>query len=228
MTRPIFLLVHGAFRGGWAWSRVVPGLSEAGYEAHAPSLPGSGERAHEVDDVLTLQDWVDDLQALVESVGLDDLVLVGHSQGGLVTTALAARIPDRTRLLVHLDAAVPRPGERAVDLGPSGFPLPARGTSIAPRPPVVGAEYDAGTVEWMSPLLSPTPVGPSLDPMPSVPATVHQRFYFCEGTPQGYPSTVTRARMDELGAPYEVLDASHDAPITSPHLVVATLLDCVG
>lgn len=228
MSSPTFLLVHGAFRGGWAWDRVVPGLTAAGYAVHAPSLPGAGERAHEVDDVLTLADWVDDLQALVENADLEDFVLVGHSQGGLVTSALAARMPSRIRLMVHLDAAVPRPGERAVDLGPSGFPLPERGTNIAPRLPSVGGEYDATTVAWMSPLLSPTPVGPSLDPMPAVPPTVRQRFYFCDGTPQGYPSTVTRARMDESGAEYDVLDTGHDAPITAPHLVVAALLGCVA
>lgn len=228
MTAPTFLLVHGAFRGGWAWSRVTPDLEAAGYEVHAPSLPGAGERAHELGDVWTLDAWVDALQSLVEAEDLRELVLVGHSQGGLVTTALAARVPDRIRLLVHLDAAVPDPGERGVDLGAAGLPLPARGSSVAPRPPAVGAEYDAVTVAWMGSLMTPTPVGPSLDPVPAVPASVLQRFVFCDGTPSGYPSTVTRARLDARRVEYDLLEAGHDAPITAPHLVVATLLDCVG
>ncbi len=115
-----FLLVHGAFRGGWAWSRVRPLLVAAGRDVHAPSLQGCGERAAGVEHVRGLETWVDELAALVEYEDLRDVVAVGHSQGGVVVSALAARIPERLGHLVFLDAAVPAPGERAVDLTPSG------------------------------------------------------------------------------------------------------------
>lgn len=222
------LLVHGAFRGGWAWAGVVEGLRAAGHEAHAPSLVGAGERVDELARVTSLDVWVDDLAAYVHIHGLDDVGLVGHSQGGIVTTALAARSPERIRCLVHLDAAVPDPGERAVDLGPSGYALPPREATVAPRDPVPDVWLSAELAAWMAPQLTLTPVAPSLDPLPVVPPTVVQHHYFCQGTPAGYPSSVTRARCDERGVAYRVLPAGHDAPITAPDLLVAELLRVAG
>lgn len=230
MSSP-FLLVHGAFRGGWAWRRLRPTLVEAGHDVYAPSLRGCGERRHELTRVTSLDVWVDELEALVVSEDLRDLVLVGHSQGGIVTSALAARLPDRLRCVVHLDAAVPDPGERALDLGPAGLPEPPRETVVAPRPLVPGegaaTDLDAETAHWVNERLSPTPVGPSLDPVPAVPSGVPQVYVFCSGTPTGYPSTVTRARLDERAVAYRVLEAGHDAAITSPQLVADLLLDLV-
>lgn len=221
--RATFLLVHGAFRGGWAWRRVRAGLQAAGAEVHTPSLAGAGERVAELDRVTSLDVWVDDLEALVHSEDLHELVVVGHSQGGLATTSLAARVPERIRALVHLDAAVPDPGERALDLLP-GNVTPPRTATVPPSWPTPDAWTAADVAEWMGPRLTPTPVGPSLDPVPGVPDRVAQHFVFCEGTPPGYPSTVTRERCDARGVPYEVLAAGHDAPLTRPDLVVDLLL----
>jgi len=225
-----FLLVHGAFRGGWAWQRVRPGLVAAGHDVHAPSLPGCGERRGEVGRVTSLDVWVDELEALVRAEDLGDVVLVGHSQGGIVTSALAARVPDRLRCLVHLDAAVPDPGERALDLGPALGVEPPRDAVVPFRPLAAdpGLGLDEATARWVNERLSPTPVGPSLDPVPGVPDSVRQHHVFCSGTPEGYPSTVTRARLEERGSPYEVLDAGHDAPLTAPELVTDLLLRLVA
>ena len=147
-----------------------------------------------------LDSWVDDLAALVLAEDLRDVVLVGHSQGGLVTTALAARLPERLRCVVHLDAAVPRPGERAVDLLGAPAVDPARDLVVPPRPLVAGDDLDERTAAWMNARLRGTPVAPSLDPVPAVPAEVPQVFAFCAGTPAGYPSRVTRDRRAAAGA----------------------------
>ncbi|NPC97682.1 alpha/beta fold hydrolase [Nocardioides sp. zg-DK7169] len=220
----VFVLVHGAFRGGWAWRRVRPLLVAAGYDVHAPSLLGAGERAAYVGDVRGLDSWVDDLEALVVVEDLRDVVLVGHSQGGLVTTALAARIPHRLRCVVHLDAAVPRPGERAIDLLGAGGPVPERGAVVAPRPLEAGGDLDEESVAWMNARLCATPVAPSLDPVPAVPAQVPQVFAFCARTPDGYPSRVTQARRAAAGECDVVLDCGHDAPMSAPGLVAQLLL----
>lgn len=225
--RTTFLLVHGAFRGGWAWRRVRSGLVAAGADVRAPSLVGAGERVAELDRVTSLDVWVDDLEAYVRAEDLHDVVLVGHSQGGLVTTSLAARVPERVRALVHLDAAVPDPGETALDLLP-GNVTPPRTATVPPSPPTPDAWTSVEIVDWVAPRLTPTPVGPSLDPVPGVPDQVAQHFVFCEGTPAGYPSTVTRERCDARGVAYEVLPAGHDAPLTRPDLVVELLLRVGG
>lgn len=219
-----FLLIHGAFRGGWAWQRVRPALTAAGHPVYAPSLPGAGERVHEIDRVTSLDVWVDEMEALVIAEDLDDLILVGHSQAGIVTTSLAARLPERIRSLVHLDAAVPRAGERALDLGPGGGPEPARDLRVPPRPLEPSDDLDVASAEWVNARLTPTPVGPSLDPVPGVPGGVVQHFVFCAGTPAGYPSTVTRSRIVAEQIHHTVLDCGHDAPVTAPGLVADLLL----
>lgn len=230
-----FLLLHGAFRGGWAWHRVRGLLSAAGHAVYAPSLPGAGERVGELGRVQSLDVWVEEMEALVVAEDLRGFVLVGHSQAGIVTTALAARVPDRIHRLVHLDAALPRPGERAIDLGPGGAEpprTPPRTLQVPPRPLVAGelgaADMDAETVGWVNARLTPTPVGPSLDPVPAVPASVPQEHYFCSGTPPGYPSTLTRARLEAEGVGFTVLDCGHDAPLTAPGLVSELLLGAAG
>lgn len=220
---PSFLLVHGAFRGGWAWRRVRPHLAAAGADVYAPSLPGTGERVAGLAEVTSLDVWVDDLVGLVEAEDLRELVLVGHSQGGIVTSALAARVPDRVSLLIHLDAAVPDAGECALDLLPGG-PVPPRTATVPPVPPAVDAWTTAELVEWMTPRMTPTPVGPSLDPLPPVPASVPQHYVFCTGTPSGYPSRITRDRCDARQVAYDLLDSGHDAPLVRPRLVADLLL----
>ncbi|MBD3926754.1 alpha/beta hydrolase [Nocardioides cavernae] len=220
-----YVLVHGAFRGGWAWARVRTRLLAAGHDVQAPSLAGAGERAaHHVSGLST---WVDELTDLLVLEDLHDVVLVGHSQGGVVVREVALRVPRRLRRLVYLDAAVPDPGERAVDLGPPPphpHSLPPRDTLVPARPLEPGGDLDVATAEWINARLTPTPLAPSLDPvadaLPDVPAT----YAFCTGTPATYPSGTTRRRLDERGTGYVLLDAGHDAPLTRPDAVAELLL----
>lgn len=221
-----FVLVHGAFRGGWAWSRVRPMLVAAGHDVHAPSLIGAGEHADRLAEVTGLQVWVDQVASLIELEDLVDVILVGHSQGGLVTSAVAARIPERIAAVVHLDAAVPAAGERAVDLMPMMGELPSRGSSVPPlQVTVESGEYDAPTVEWLNARLTASPVGPALDRVPAVPPSVRESFVFFSGTPDGYPSHATAARITAAGIESLVLDVGHDAPLSAPTCIAQTLMD---
>lgn len=220
-----FVLVHGAFRGGWAWSRVRPLLVAAGHDVHAPSLIGAGEHAGRIAEVTGLQIWVDQIAELIELEDLSDVVLVGHSQGGLVTSAVAARIPERIAVVVHLDAAVPAPGERAVDLMPIAGALPPRDASVPPRPVTTeSGEYDEPTVAWLNARLTASPVGPALDPVPAVPSDIREVFVFCARTPDGFPSRATRARVEATGVEPIVIDVGHDAPLSAPPQVADVLL----
>ena len=84
------VLIHGAWHGAWCWRRVLPGLRAAGHEAHAVTLTGVGERAHLLRPDLRLRDHIADVLGLIDAEELgDDLVLVGHSYGGLVMTGVA-------------------------------------------------------------------------------------------------------------------------------------------
>jgi pimeloyl-ACP methyl ester carboxylesterase len=106
-----FVLVHGAWHGGWCWQRVTALLHAAGHRAHAVTLTGLGERAHLLSPLITLETHIADVVNLLVAEELQEVVLVVHSYAGMLGTAVADRMPERLRHLVYVDAVVPRPGE---------------------------------------------------------------------------------------------------------------------
>ncbi|MFC5497145.1 alpha/beta fold hydrolase [Caenimonas terrae] len=106
-----FVLVHGAWHGGWCWRRVVQALASQGHRAHALTLTGVGERAHLMSSAITLETHIADVLAAIDAEEMDDVVLAVHSYAGMLGTAVADREPQRLRQLVYVDAVVPRPGE---------------------------------------------------------------------------------------------------------------------
>jgi pimeloyl-ACP methyl ester carboxylesterase len=106
-----FVLVHGAWHGGWCWQRVVDLLARQGHRAHAVTLTGVGERAHLLSPAITLETHIADVAGVIEAEELDQVVLAVHSYAGMIGTAIADRMAQRLRHLVYVDAVVPRPGE---------------------------------------------------------------------------------------------------------------------
>jgi len=115
MNRAAFVLVHGAWGGAWIWRRVLGPLRTGGHAVHAVTLTGNGERAHLRRRDIGLADHVADVLGLVEAEELGELILVGHSYGGMPITGAADRLLARggvrLRGLVYVDAMVPLPGE---------------------------------------------------------------------------------------------------------------------
>ena len=103
-----FVLVHGAWHGGWCWAQLADHLLRMGHDVHAPTLTGLGERRHLASPDITPDTHVLDVTSLIEMNDLQDIVLVGHSYGGLIVTGVASRMPDRLAALVYLDAVVPQ------------------------------------------------------------------------------------------------------------------------
>jgi pimeloyl-ACP methyl ester carboxylesterase len=110
------VLVHGRFLGGWCWRRVTSRLRASGHEVYSPTLTGSGDRQHQMNPRVGLEDHVQDLAQLIEFENLNDVLLVGHGFGGLVISGLADRLPDRLRHLVYLDGWVGQNGQSYLDL----------------------------------------------------------------------------------------------------------------
>lgn len=123
-----YVLVHGAWGGAQTWRSVRPLLWSAGHQVFTPSLTGIGERAHLANPQVSLRTHVDDVVATIHYEGLDDIVLVGFSYGGMVVTGALEHVADRVRELVYLDAFVPADGQSAFDLygrlAPSGITDP--------------------------------------------------------------------------------------------------------
>jgi pimeloyl-ACP methyl ester carboxylesterase len=111
-----YVLVHGASGGGWDWRTMDELLTARGHTVYRPTLTGLGERMHLSSPDINLSIHVSDVINIILFEGLDDIVLVGHSYGGMVITGVMNRIPERISHAVFLDAAVPADGMSAQDL----------------------------------------------------------------------------------------------------------------
>ena len=117
--RATYVIVHGAWGGSWDWKRVDALLAARGRAVVRVQLTGLGERAHLNSPEIGLETHVMDVVNTVLWEDLRDVVLVGHSYGGMVITGAADRVPDRIRHLVYVDAFVPRDGESLMDVVPA-------------------------------------------------------------------------------------------------------------
>ena len=111
-----FVLVHGAWFGGWCWQKVIPLLEAAVHEVYAPTLTGLAERASELSPDVGSETHIQDVVGLLKEKNLHGVILVGHSYGGMVITGVVDQAPERIAHLVYLDTFVPRDGESMADV----------------------------------------------------------------------------------------------------------------
>lgn len=105
-----FVLVPGAWLGGWCWQRLTPLLRDDGHEVYTPTLTGLGEREHLAHPDIGLDTHVQDIINVLAYEELEEVVLVGHSYSGFVVTSVAEQVPERLAHVVYLDALVPMDG----------------------------------------------------------------------------------------------------------------------
>ena len=113
-----FVLVHGAWQGGWCWTRVVPHLRAAGHEVFTPTMTGFGERSHLLSPDIGLETNITDIANVFEWEDLSGVILVGASYAGMVTTCVADRMPERIAALIYLNAFIAADGVSQNDLIP--------------------------------------------------------------------------------------------------------------
>ncbi len=111
-----YVIVHGATAGGWEWKKAGKFLSDDGHTVYRATLTGLGERMHLNSADIDLQTHINDVVNLILFEDLHDVVLTGHSYGGMVITGVMDRVPDRIRHVIFLDAAVPDDGMSIWDL----------------------------------------------------------------------------------------------------------------
>jgi pimeloyl-ACP methyl ester carboxylesterase len=169
-----FVLVHGSWHGGWCWSRVAAALAQKQHRVFAVTQTGLGDRRHLANAATHIDVFVDDIVNAIESEELEDVVLVGHSFGGIPVTGAAARIPTRIRSLVYLDAGVPDVGESAIS--PLSPPEQERrqqsavmvdGVEVLAAPAALPAYWGvAGTdADWVLRRLTPHPFATYITPL---------------------------------------------------------------
>jgi pimeloyl-ACP methyl ester carboxylesterase len=117
-----FVLVHGAWHGGWCWRDTAAELRKAGHTVFTPTHTGVGERSHHSTENITLETHIRDVCGCLVAEELNDVVLVGHSYGAKVITGVADRMTKHIRSLVYLDAFVPENGDSLIDLVQRALP----------------------------------------------------------------------------------------------------------
>ena len=236
MSLPTLVLVHGAWGGAWIWRRVLGPLRAAGHEVHAVTLTGDGERAHLRHAGIKLRSHVDDVVALVQAEELSDIVLVGHSYGGMVITGAADRLLDNdaqaVRQLVYIDAMVPLAGEGWGQLHSDEVVAARTATARAndnalPPPDPLDFGIDGADRDWLLRRQVPHPFGPYRDPQPYNAArwaALRRCFIDCK-QPAYAPIDAMRERVRTL-ADFEVIEMAtgHFPMVTQPAALVQHLL----
>ena len=162
-----YVLLHGAWHGGWCWRAVAEGLRVQGHRVFTPTQTGLGERSHLLSHDITLDTFVADLAGVMESEDLTEAILVGHSFGGLAISGVADRTPERILHLVYLDSLILENGQtpfgvlsaEAVATRRQQIAAQGGGVGIAPPPPAAfGIPEDHPATDWVRRHLTPHPV----------------------------------------------------------------------
>lgn len=233
-----FVLVHGAWRGGWIWQRVRRELAQRGeHEVFTPTLTGCADRSHLLAPSNDLETHIADVAGLIRWEELDDLVLCGHSYAGCVVTGVADRMPERIRALIYLDAFVLENGQSLHDTLPAeqraaqieGARRDGEGWKVPPIPAAVfnvGAEDRAwvdaqGTAQSLATFAQRLELTGGLAKIRDVRYVLATEF---PGSP--FPQFYDRARAKRWRT-YTVA-CGHDVMLAKPREVADILLDAAG
>ena len=230
-----FLVCHGAWSAGWAWKKMHPLMAAAGHRLVTPTYTGLGERIHLASPSIDLDTHIQDILNVIQYEDLRNVVLVGHSYGGMVATGVADRARDRIAQLIYLDAFVPRDGQSLFDLNEAGRE-PMRKAAAAgdgwrvppnPTPP----DTPPGDLEWLTARRVNMPIKcfeARLKLEHGEPA-MPRSYIYCTRIPPGdvFGPFAKRARNEAGWRNFE-LDASHSPNVTAPEALMALLQNIVA
>jgi pimeloyl-ACP methyl ester carboxylesterase len=226
-----YVLVHGAWHGGWCWDRVAPRLTAAGHRVTTPTLTGLGERKHLAGAAVDLSTHVTDVVNHLGFEGLSDVVLVAHSYAGFVAYGVAEQHAGAIARLVLVDGFVPRDGETMADhvgeRGPQYREAAAADPGyLMPAPPAAVLGVADADLAWVEPRLTAQPVATYLEPIALTGAAdriADKRYASCT-TPALAVLEESKRRVADAGWPMPELACGHDAMIAAPDELAALLL----
>ena len=232
-----FVLVHGAWHGGWCWRDVAAVLRTAGHQVFTPTMTGLGERAHLLNAQVGLSTFIDDIAAVILSEELDNVVLVGHSFGGHVINGVADRMPQLLRQLIYLDGLVVQHGQSALSIMPPAVQaerartMDAEGLRMTiPSPDQFGLS-DPAQLAWVMRQLTPHPLKGYTEPLQlqhplgnGLPKT------YIAVTDPWYPP-LAELRQWVRSQPdwdWRELAACHNAMVSAPLALASLLMELAG
>jgi pimeloyl-ACP methyl ester carboxylesterase len=226
-----FVLVHGAWYGGWCWDKVAQDLRAQGHIVTTPTCPGVGEFAHMLSKDISLSTFITSVTNHIAFQNLNDVVLVGSGFGGVVISGVADRIPAQLRSLVYVDAMVLESGMSVFEGQPAAVTkkrleqVATLGRGMAIPVPSVATSYrgvDRKTLAWLTPRLTPHPVGTYQERLVlnnplgnGVPRT----YVDCTASPFEPLVEVKKNLKREKGWNWVELATHHDPMITEPRML---------
>ena len=224
------VLAHGAWSAGWAWKKVRPLMAAAGHQFFTPTYTGLGERAHLANPANDLDMHIADVLGVLQFEDLREVVLIGHSYGGMVATGVADRARDRVAELIYLDAFVPANNQALIDLVPAaerdrllGSVTTGDGWRVTPNP--IPPDTAPEDLEWIGKFRVPQSVKCFAQPLRLEAAlTVPRVFIHCTRYADKKPfAQFAKRAQTEAGWRCCDLDASHSPNVTAPAALMALL-----
>src|ERR1700761_3818718 len=220
--RRTFVLVHGAWHGGWCWRRVADRLTAKGHYVLAPALSGVGERSHLKPEDIDLTAQIDDVMGDMKWKDLDDIVLVGHSYGGMVITGVAEQMRERIGAIVYLDAFMPGDGQALADFtSRTSWPEP-----VTPAPPASYFHVNDKDAAWVNGKTTPHPTKCFTQKLKVTGAyqSIAKKLYVRAPlfASKGFDQALERCRADKLWQTATVT-CGHDVMIDQPDQLTAML-----
>jgi pimeloyl-ACP methyl ester carboxylesterase len=232
-TRKTFVLVHGAWHGGWCWRRVADLLERNGHKVFTPTLTGLGERSHLLSTSINLDTHITDIANVFKWEDLRDVCLVVHSYGGWPGSGALEQIGDRVSSIVWLDAFKPEDGERAFDTA-SPFARDGIEAAVASgepgRPAPAAHMFGVNEADraWVESKLTPQPTGVYL---PTIKLTgarekIAKKTYIrAPRYPQlAFDNAYAGCKADKTWQTFETTTAGHDVMVDEPQWLVDILL----
>ncbi|BBM02265.1 alpha/beta fold hydrolase [Microbulbifer sp. GL-2] len=229
-----YLLVHGMFLGGWCWARVAKHLTAAGHRVFTPTQTGLGERNHLLSPSIGMDTFVQDLVNVIEFEELEQVILVGHSFGGMAATGAADALPERIRHLVYLDGAIPQSGHAFAEQLPTEIRSKRLAASrkigstlcfMPMAPSLLGIKAPAD-IHWLARRMTPHPVKTYLDPI-HLRQTVEQGpacTYIRCTNPHYLPANISGEHARRIpGWHYREIAENHGCIINAAHSVAELL-----
>jgi pimeloyl-ACP methyl ester carboxylesterase len=232
-ARRTFVLVHGAWHGGWCWRRVADILETRGHKVYTPTLTGLGERSHLMTSSINLDTHIADIVNVFKWEDLEHAVLCGHSYAGWVISGAIEHVQPQVSSLVFLDAFVPEDGQTGYDLAPepnhTSIEQAIRtGAMSRPAPPAESFQVNPKDRAWVDGKMTPQPLGVALQKIKMTGARdrVSKRTYI---RAMNYPSPrfdtyLARAKANPGWRTYEV-PSGHDVMVDMPERLAQILVD---
>jgi pimeloyl-ACP methyl ester carboxylesterase len=226
-----FVLVPGAWLGGWVWKKVTPMLEEKGHEVYPITLTGMGDRVHLASKDVGIETAIQDVLNVIKYNGIDDFILVGHSFAGKVVGAVADRVPNKVRLLLYLDALRPdkaRGPQADFDPTREFGPLPEGSLGVPLTEQIVeniGKDVKGKDREWMFSNATPWLLRLAKDPITLSEKfdSIKSAYIFC--TQSGDPvDEIVSGKWGQLYGPHKLIETGHWPMITKPEELVEDML----